>query len=242
MRTLTIGGQRLHIAAISLDLDDTLWPIAPTIERAETRLHAWFERHFPAVALAYPIPTMRTMRERIWHENPTLQHDFTATRLLSLRVAMLPFGALEADVQNAFDIFFDARNEVSLFPGTRESLQRLAAHWPLVALTNGNADLKRIGLQHYFQARVDARSFGVAKPDSRIFQAACRAVATRPEHTLHIGDHPHQDVYGAINAGMHAAWIATSTSEWPTPENMSYPAAPHLRAENLSDLCIQLLG
>ena len=247
MRTLTIGSRKLQIAAISLDLDDTLWPIAPTIERAEARLHAWLETHFPDVASAYPIATMRALRARIWLENPALQHDFTTTRLLSLRASMLPFGALEADVQTAFQIFFDARHEVTLFPGTRESLQRLAAHWPLVALTNGNADLSRIGLDEYFHARIDARSFGAAKPDRGIFIAACNAAATRPEHTLHIGDHPHQDVFGAINAGMHAAWITDPNNTWSMLEpamtfGQQWLEGPHLRATSLSELCANLLG
>ncbi len=244
MQTLTIGGQKRHITAISLDLDDTLWPIAPTIVRAEARLHSWFESHFPAVATSYPIKTMRTLRERIWLENPALQHDFTATRLLSLRNAMLPLGALEADVQTAFEIFIDARHEVTLFPGAREALQRLAARWPLVALTNGNADLNRIGLQQYFHARIDARSFGAAKPDRGIFLAACNAAAAMPEHTLHIGDHAHQDIFGAMNAGLHAAWITDPSTTWAgalLPHADQAIAEPHLRAASLSELCATLL-
>jgi HAD superfamily hydrolase (TIGR01549 family) len=243
MRDIHIGGRTLQIAAISLDLDDTLWPIAPTIERAEACLHAWFETHFPAVATAYPVPTMRALRERIWLENPALQHDFTTTRLMSLRVAMLPFGALEADVHVAFELFFDARNDVTLFPGALASLQSLAAHWPVVALTNGNADLSRIGLERYFHARIDARSFGAAKPDRGIFHAACAAVATAPKHMLHIGDHAHQDVFGALNAGMQAAWITAPNSEWPQMSGgQLLGAAPHLRAESLSELCASLLA
>ncbi len=244
MRTLTIGGRKRQIAAISLDLDDTLWPIAPTIVRAEARLHAWFETHFPEVALAYSITTMRALRERIWLENPALQHDFTATRMISLRAAMLPWGAVEADVQTAFEIFFDARHDVTLFPGTREALQRLAAHWPLIALTNGNADLSRIGLDRYFHAHIDARSFGAAKPDRGIFLAACSAAAAKPEHTLHIGDHPHQDVFGAMNAGMHAAWITDPNNTWQPSHDPGQAQfeGPHLRAASLSELCASLLG
>ena len=249
MRTINIGGQQLQIAAISLDLDDTLWPIAPTIERAEKRLHAWFETHFPQVACAYPIAAMRSMREQIWHENPDLQHDFTSTRLMSLRRAMLPYGAVEADVQAAFEIFFAARHEVNLFPGTLASLQRLAAHWPLVALSNGSADLSRIGLDHYFHARIDAKRFGAAKPDRGIFLAAAAAAATQPEYMLHIGDHPHQDVFGALNAGMHAGWITEASKEWPSVGDGSLRGEysqtlqqPSMRAASLSELCESLLA
>ena len=33
------------IKAISIDLDDTLWPIWPVIERAEKALHDWLAAH-----------------------------------------------------------------------------------------------------------------------------------------------------------------------------------------------------
>jgi putative hydrolase of the HAD superfamily len=35
------------IQAITLDLDDTLWPVWPTIARAEVVLHDWLEVHAP---------------------------------------------------------------------------------------------------------------------------------------------------------------------------------------------------
>ncbi len=226
----------MHISAISLDLDDTLWPIAPTIVRAEQILHAWFETEHPQVAAAFPIAAMRALRDRIWTQHPALQHDFTATRLMSLRAAMLPNGAAEADVQSAFQIFFAARNEVTLFPGALAGLTRLAARWPLVALSNGTADLQRIGLARHFHARIDARSFGAAKPDAGIFHAAAAAVNHRPEHVLHIGDHAHQDAFGALNAGMQAAWITDASSVWPFEI-----APPQLRAASFSALCDILL-
>ena len=39
-----------RIKAISLDLDDTLWPIWPTIERAEKALHEWLVTNAPMAA------------------------------------------------------------------------------------------------------------------------------------------------------------------------------------------------
>ena len=39
-----------RISAISLDLDDTLWPVWPTIERAERVLHAWLAKEAPKTA------------------------------------------------------------------------------------------------------------------------------------------------------------------------------------------------
>src|SRR6218665_2172681 len=41
-----------RIRAISIDLDDPLWPIRPTIARAEAALLDWLGQHAPATAAA----------------------------------------------------------------------------------------------------------------------------------------------------------------------------------------------
>ena len=79
-----------HIRAITFDLDDTLWPIAPVMLRAEPQLDAWLRAHCPRTADAYPVETMRVLRDRVAEENPHLAHDFSAQRRLSLRAALLP--------------------------------------------------------------------------------------------------------------------------------------------------------
>ena len=50
------------IRAISLDLDDTLWPAAPTLVRAEQRTHAWLAANAPPVAARWPIEQLRELR------------------------------------------------------------------------------------------------------------------------------------------------------------------------------------
>ncbi|HNJ46754.1 MAG TPA: HAD family hydrolase, partial [Ottowia sp.] len=39
-----------RIRAITLDLDDTLWPVWPTIARAEDALRAWLHTRAPRTA------------------------------------------------------------------------------------------------------------------------------------------------------------------------------------------------
>ena len=54
-----------QIRAISVDLDDTLWPIEPVIARADRQLGDWLKQHCPRAAKAYPLPAMRALRERV---------------------------------------------------------------------------------------------------------------------------------------------------------------------------------
>lgn len=218
-----------------MDLDDTLWPILPTLLAAEQALHAHLSIHFPTVASQFPPAAMRQVRDQIALENPHLQHDFSLLRILSLRHTMLPFGASEADVQRAFEVLFTARHQVQLFPGVEAALSQLAQRWPLIAVSNGNAELKRIGLDRYFIGQVSAREFGAAKPEPGIFIHACERLKVTPNHVLHIGDHAEQDVLGALRAGLMAAWNNETDTPWPHLHQK-----PHFRAQSLTQLAAQL--
>lgn len=205
----------LQIRAISLDLDDTLWPIEPVILRAEQRLDAWLQQHCPAAAAQFPIAQMRALRDRISAEHPHLSHDFTAQRLLSLRAALEPHGYGEEHVADAFAEYFAARNEVDCYPDAVPALERLARRFALVSISNGNADLERIGLARYFKHSISARVVGVAKPHAGIFAAACAQLKLAPEEVMHVGDDPHLDVAGARAAGMRCVWINRNGTAWP---------------------------
>lgn len=204
----------MKLTAITLDLDDTLWPIAPVMERADVALQNWLQLNCPEVVDALPIPAMRRLRDRVFAEHPELGHDFTALRMICLRQALAPHGYGEREAEQAFEAFYAARNQVELYPEVGDALERLARRAPLVSLSNGNACLDRVGLAHLFRAQLTARSFGSAKPDPAIFHAACVLAGSRPEETLHVGDHPEQDALGALGAGLHAAWIDREGLGW----------------------------
>lgn len=204
----------MRIAAITLDLDDTLWPIEPVIVRAEYRLDAWLRRHCPRAAQAFPIARMRALRERIAADNPHLAHDFSAQRRLSLEHALLPHGYGQDRVEAACAEYFAARNEVDCFADAVPALERLGERYPLVSLSNGNADLTRIGMDGYFRFSISAREAGVAKPAPAIFHAACANLGLPPEQVLHVGDDPELDVAGARAAGMRTAWVNRNGAVW----------------------------
>jgi putative hydrolase of the HAD superfamily len=205
------------IRAVTLDLDDTLWPIAPVMARAEQALDDWLAANCPPVRDAFPVATMRALRERIWVEHPHLAHDFTELRKISLRHAFNASGQDEALAEHAFEAFFDARNQVELYDDVRDTLAELAARWPLASISNGNADLARIGLSRHFRATIHARAVGAAKPDPLIFHVAARALELQPAQVAHVGDDPELDVIGAQRAGMFAVWLNRSGEPWSLP-------------------------
>ena len=89
---------------------------------------------------------------------------------------------------------------------------------------------QRIGLGRFFRASINAREFGVGKPDPRIFLAACGAVDVQPEQVLHVGDDVTLDALGALNAGMQAAWLNRSDELWP------HEQVPHVTLASLDEL------
>ncbi len=196
-----------QLRALTLDLDDTLWPIGPTLARAEQALADWLAREAPATAVAWPPARMLALRQAIGRAHPGLAHDLSALRRLTLEEALRAAGDDPARAEAAFEVFLAARQRVELFPGVAETLDRLAARWPLYALSNGNADLGQTGIARWFRGSLSAREAGVAKPDPRIFRQACQRLGQAPVAVLHIGDDLRADVLGARAAGLRAAWL-----------------------------------
>lgn len=225
------------IKAISLDLDDTLWPIWPSIERAEQNLHNFLVAHAPKTAVQFPIPAMRHLREQVAQANPDLAHDFTAQRKLSLRHAFQLSGESESLIEPAFEAFFSARNQVTLYADCIPALNSLAKQYPLIALTNGNADLHRTGIADYFIGCIAAKDIGSTKPKRAIFEAASAKLGVEAQHILHVGDDPWLDIQGAHDAGFQSAWINRTDAIWPDEI-----LAPHYQFNTLLDLVNTLNG
>lgn len=232
----------MRIRALTLDLDDTLWPIAPVMQRAEQRLDDWLQQHCPEIAAAFPIPSMRELRDRVFAENPHLAHDFTELRKISLRAMFTPFGFGDDWVERAYSEFYTARNEVEYYEDALPALQRLAACVPLVSISNGNADLERMGLNHFFQFSLCARSHGVAKPHPDIFHAACRRLGCAPNTVLHVGDDPLLDVAGAQSAGLRTVWLNRHDALWPLAAEQTQPDLVLSRLDALADWLENHLG
>lgn len=210
---------RTAIRAITLDLDDTLWPVGPTIVRADQRAHAWLAARAPEVAAAWPTHRLRELRAAIHAARADLRHDLLQIRRLALEQAFEHCGfdpaAVAHTIAQALEVFMRARNEVELYPEVTACLQRLSRRYPLASLTNGNADLASIGLDHLFHAKVAAHAHGTCKPDAALFHIACRELGCLPHEVVHLGDDADHDVRGAREAGLHAVWINRENRPWP---------------------------
>jgi putative hydrolase of the HAD superfamily len=118
-------------------------------------------------------------------------------------------------VQEAFGVFFRARNEVVLYDDVRPALERLVHTHRLFAISNGNADLGVIGLDDFFEANLSAREAGMLKPDPRIFDLLLQRSGLQAEEVVHVGDDPEADVEGARGAGVKPVWLNRDGLPWP---------------------------
>ena len=223
------------IQAITLDLDDTLWPIWPTIARAEAALVAWLRPRAPSTAALFEnAPARLVLRNQVVAARSELAHNMSALRLEVIRQGLAQGGEDTGLAQTGFEIFFEARNQVDLFADVLPALTWLAAKYPIVALSNGNADVSRVGLAEYFHASVSAHEFGFAKPDVRIFHAAAAAAHVPVHAVLHVGDDADLDVLGALDAGMQTVWVNRSAASWP------HARLAHATVADLGELCKRL--
>ena len=203
------------IRTITVDLDDTLWEIHPVIRRAEQRLYAWLGEHYPAITEKYSREELRVLRQQVLEQHADKVHDLTFLRYTVLTEAAAAAGYTEFRVDEAFAVFDKVRNSVEMFPEARPALIALRRRYTLISVTNGNASLEKIGIDDLFDGHINAAMAGAAKPARPIFDVAVRAGGAAPHETLHVGDHPLYDVYGAREAGLRTAWVNRNGDAWP---------------------------
>ncbi len=203
------------IRAVAFDLDNTLWDVEPVIARAEQRLIEWMREHCPRIPERVSIEEMRAARERLAREQPERAHDFTYVRMAALAAHARACGYEEEIAVRAFEVFFSARNELEPFEDVRPALARLRIQYTLASLSNGNADLARIGLAELFALSLNARQIGAAKPHPSCFERLARELGLDFAEILYVGDDPYLDVVAARNSGLRTAWVNRRGAPWP---------------------------
>lgn len=107
-----------------------------------------------------------------------------------------------------FDRFGQAESW-RVFPEVPAVLEALVSRGVRLAVVSNWDDrlpqlLARLGLARRFEAIVTSAGVGREKPDPAIFSAALAALGVPARAALHVGDHPREDVEGALAVGMQA--------------------------------------
>lgn len=208
---------------LTVDLDDTLWPCAPTIRQAEAVLYAWLEQFAPRLTDACGLEAMLIHRHDLMAARPQIAYDLTVVRRESLRGMLSAHGYDMALADTAMSLFLEQRNRVEPYADVIPALRQLGTDRRLVSLTNGNSDVERTPLRGLFHHALTAADVGAQKPDPALFLGALQWGRAFPEQALHLGDDPYKDVEAARRLGMQAVWVNRSGKAW--PNDLDPPAA-----------------
>lgn len=213
-----------HIRVISFDLDDTLWPCGPVIQRAEQQLYEWLAEHASAIPANYSIQAMREQRQGFQRANPDIAHDLTQVRQRSLQQLLEMHGYPRSLAAQGTELFREARNQVTPYPDVLPLLEELSSRYRLVSVTNGNAEIDKTPLSNIFHRSFTAAEVGAARPDPALFQAVLDWSGMAPGSILHVGDDPVRDVEPARRLGLRTAWIQRGHRQWQAAESANTEA------------------
>lgn len=219
------------ISVLSFDLDDTLYDNKPVIAAAEAAMLDSLTQHAP-ITKGYNSDFWWQQRRLLAKTQPEIRHDIGRWRLLGIESGLIELGLTSCEAgeiaELAYDAFWQARTTISIAPDVMQLLTELAKQYPLIAITNGNACIKKMGLGHLFAFSLQAGPDGRMKPYPDLFLTAAARLKVKPEAILHIGDSHRADVLGALKAGCQAAWL----------DHYQHPVTvlPHIRLSHLQQL------
>lgn len=110
--------------------------------------------------------------------------------------------------------------------GSVEMLKELKKRgYKLGMITNGNSLLQNTkldtaGIRDLFDMSVVSDDIGIWKPDKRIFEYGMEKLGVSKEQSLYVGDHPVNDIQGALGAGMNVLWMNYGSFEGQATEGV----------------------
>ncbi|MDG6895892.1 5-amino-6-(5-phospho-D-ribitylamino)uracil phosphatase YigB [Volucribacter amazonae] len=220
---------------ISFDLDDTLYDNRPVIIQAEQAFVDYLAQRsgIAQVNLSY----WQYWKQQIAQQNPLLCENVVQWRREILRQLLLAHQRSAVDIEkiiaDCLQEFVQWRHQIQLPKQSIEVLNQLAQKYPLVALTNGNVEPSKIGLNQ-FDLVLRGGEHGRAKPHQDLFQQACDNFHIAPQQLLHIGDNLLTDIQGAIQAGCQAVWLNNENT--PLIQQPQARLLPTLEISQLSQL------
>lgn len=226
-----------QISALTFDLDDTLYDNRQVILKTEQEALSFVQNYHPSLN-ALQNNEFHRLRQALRETEPEIYHDVTEWRRRAVEQAMLNAGlsATEAAIgaEASMENFAKWRSRIDVPQETHDTLAALAKKWPLVAITNGNAQPELFGLGDYFEFVLRAGPDGRSKPFNDMYHLAAERLNVPLGEILHVGDDLTTDVAGAIRCGMQACWIKPENAD--LMHTFDSRLLPHVEISRLASL------
>ncbi|HFZ8996572.1 TPA: 5-amino-6-(5-phospho-D-ribitylamino)uracil phosphatase YigB [Citrobacter freundii] len=226
-----------QISALTFDLDDTLYDNRPVILRTEQESLTFIQNYHPALK-TFRLDAFQKLRQALRETEPDIYHDVTEWRRRALEQAMLDAGLSAAEAATgaaaAMVHFAQWRSRIKVPQATHDTMKQLAKKWPLVAITNGNAQPELCGLGDYFEFVLRAGPHGRSKPFRDMYFLAAEKLNVPIGEILHVGDDLTTDVAGAIRSGLQACWIKPENAD--LMQTVNSRLLPHVEISQLASL------
>ncbi|WP_028862845.1 pyrimidine 5'-nucleotidase [Psychromonas aquimarina] len=189
----------------------------------------------------YDIDFTRRDYEEYQVTNKPLWVDYQDGTITAKQLQNIRFEAwaekLKVKTQTLNSAFLEAMADIcSPLPGAKELLASLHGKVKMGIITNGFTELqeirlKRTGFSEYFDSLIISEQVGIAKPHPGIFEHALVSIGQpQKHHVLMVGDNPHSDILGGLNAGLDTCWLNVKGLENPVD------ITPHYQVSSLNEL------
>ena len=199
------------------DLDGTLYDFAAASAAALDAVSLFVEQ-----TLGIPAAEARDEYRRLLHEQQADSQNSPGghSRLIRYQRLLeergLPLRFARPVTETYWNAFVDS---VKVFPDAAPALDRLRALGLRIGLgTNMTAywqfrKLERLGLLDRFDFIVSSEEVGSEKPSPRFFAMCVRKARCPVSECLFVGDDLQLDVFGALDAGLQAAWLQPDAAQ-----------------------------
>ena len=212
-----------EINLITFDLDDTFWDIRSTIINAENNSRKWAEDRIGKKIEWGTFEDFMKIRSELVKKDPSLEYDLGMLRKKTIAHHTKKFFKETKDlnefIEDAYFFFLEQRHKVTFYDDVIAVLEELSAEYKLGVLTNGNADVNKLGIGHLFDFSISSMDVKSNKPDRAHFVKAHELSQVDFKNTLHVGDHPVNDIVGARELGINTMWFNLNNLNWEIDEN-----------------------
>ena len=195
-----------EIRAVLFDFDDTLQNRPAAFRRFGEYFLQKYRPHLRGEAFEAAFDTMKALNNSGYVDY--IQYFTEMPKAVGIENP-LPAEVLFREYQRVFPNF------VQLFEGCEETLRTLRENgYRLGIVTNGpcvqqHRKLDVSGLRPLLDTVLVSSEEEVAKPDAELFCRAAARLGLSPAQCVFVGDHPVNDIDGAITAGMKAIFLDT---------------------------------